>query len=313
MNYYVKNSIHIVEVPIKDFRIMMCDTKKKSAAKENYVNAGFFGLFAEGGQKFTLPVGHLVCDYDADSKWVEHYCKQRGSLVGTKYSHDTNRYPNQFKGMSVSTLVIQGGEANIEDLKELPPCDYAISGIPVMRTGQDIKFDPYVLSQGWDASSLYATWHTFVGLKKDKKLIYIMGMKTTSGNMIKSAEAYRKFKSLEMYDVIKLDGGGSFIMNVDGKNVASTLENRKINTIITFGPKPKNPYRIPTVALQKGNAYREFNRWLQWQLSSLGYDCEIDGYFGPNTLEQVLKFQGDHGLVQDGSVGPATRAALLAK
>lgn len=313
MNYYVKNSIHIVEVPIEEFKIVMCDTKKKSAAKKDYVNAGFFGLFADGGEKFTLPVGHLVCDYDADSKWVEHYCKQRGPLVGTKYGHDINSYPNQFKGKAVSTLVIQNGKVSIDDLTKLPPCDYAISGIPVMCDGQDIKFDPYVLGQGWEDSSLYATWHTFVGLKKDKKLIYVMGMKTTTGNMIKSAEAYKKFKALGMYDVIKLDGGGSFIMNVGGKNVASTLENRQINTIITFESKSENPYKVPTVALRKGNCHREYNRWLQWQLGSLGYDCEIDGYFGPNTLKQVLKFQNDRGLVQDGSVGPATRAALLAK
>ena len=311
MNYYVKNSIHVVEVPIEDFKIVMCDSKKKSAANRDFVNAGFFGNFAENGSKFTLPVGHLVCDYDADSEWVEHYCKQRGPLVGTKYGHDVNSYPNQFKGKVVSTFVIQGGRASIKDLAALPPCDYAISGIPVMCDGKDIKFDPYVIGQGWEASSLYATWHTFIGLKEDDKIIYVMGMKTTTGNMIRSAEAFKKFKALGMRDVIKLDGGGSFIMNVGGKNVASTLENRRINTIITFESKSENPYEVPTVTLTYGNKHKEFNRWLQWQLSFHGFMCDIDGSFGPNTKKQVLAFQKSKGLVQDASVGPATRAALL--
>lgn len=313
MNYYIKNSIHIVEVPIADFKIVMCDSKKKSSANRDFVNAGFFGNFVENGSKFTLPVGHLVCDYDADNEWVEHYCKQRGLLVGTKYSHDVNSYSNQFNGKAVSTLVIQRGKASIKDLKVLPPCDYAISGIPVMCDGKDVKFDPYVTNQGWEANSLHATWHTFIGLKEDNSTIYLMGMKTTTGNMIRSAEAFKKFKAIGMQDVIKLDGGGSFIMNVGGKNVASTLENRRINTIIMFEGKNENPYAVPTVALQKGNKHKEFNRWLQWQLSDLGYFCDVDGSFGNGTLRQVLAFQRDRGLAQDGSVGPATRAALLEK
>ena len=78
MNYYVQNGIHIVEVPVKDFKVVMCDAKKKSAAKKNYCNAGFFANYSEQGQPFTLPVAHLVCDYDADSKWVKHYCSERG-------------------------------------------------------------------------------------------------------------------------------------------------------------------------------------------------------------------------------------------
>ena len=150
-------------------------------------------------------------------------------------------------------------------------------------------------------------------LKGNGNIVYVMAMKTKTKNMIVSAEAFKKFKALGMVDVIKLDGGGSFIMNVGGKNVASTLENRRINTIITFDTKTENPYEIPTVALQKGNRYKEFNRWLQWQLNELGYFCDIDGSFGNATLRQVLAFQKDHNLVEDGSVGPATRAVLLAQ
>lgn len=65
-------------------------------------------------------------------------------------------------------------------------------------------------------------------------------METTTWNMIKTNEAYWKFKELGMYDVIKLDGGGSFCMEVNGKTVASTWEDRRINTIISFEENTSN-------------------------------------------------------------------------
>lgn len=316
MRYYIQNSIHIVEVPVDDFKIVMCNKAKKTAAKQNYCTGGFFAPIKENGTRFTLPVGQLICDYETTSPYVEKYCSQRGTFKDGKYSFNGAgfKYNEQFYGKTVTTFFVSNGMANIKDMDCLPEnADYAISGIPIMRNGKDVKFDPYVLSQGWEAGSLYGTWHTFIGLKNNNNTIYVMGLKTKKGNMITAAEAYNKFKAVGLTDVIKLDGGGSYVMNVDGKSCGSTLENRIINTIITFEGERENPYSVPTVALQKGNKHKEFNRWLQWQLSDLGYFCDVDGSFGNGTLRQVLAFQRDHGLAQDGSVGPATRAALLEK
>lgn len=238
MKYYQSNGIHIVEVPVSDFSIVMCDKRKKNADSKNYCNAGYFAAFKEGGTTFTLPVGHVVCDFEANNKYVKLYCEQRGKFASNgKYKFDSGKwsYKNSLYGKAVSTLIVKNGIASIEDIKNLPSnADYAISGIPVMRNGADVKFATYVRGQGWDASPLYATWHTFVGLKKDGKTIYVMGMRTQTGNMILTAEAFRKFRTLGMQDVIKLDGGGSFHMNVNGKVVATTSENRLINTIICF-------------------------------------------------------------------------------
>lgn len=316
MKYYVQNSIHIVEVPVEDFKIVMCNKAKKIAAKQNYCTGGFFAPHKENGTKFTLPVGQLVCDYESTNAYVEKYCAQRGTFKDGKYSFNGVGFKGneQFYGKTVTTFFVRDGKANIEDMDALPVgADYVISGIPVMRNGNDVKFNPYVLSQGWEASSLYGTWHTFIGLKSDDQTVYVIGMKTTKSNMITAAEAYNKLKTLGLKDVIKLDGGGSYVMDVNGKSCGSTLENRVINTIIVFDGRSENPYAVPTVALQKGNKHKEFNRWLQWQLSALGYFCDVDGSFGNGTLRQVLAFQRDHGLVQDGSVGPATRAALLSQ
>ena len=65
--------------------------------------------------------------------------------------------------------------------------------------------------------------------------------------------------------------------------------------------------RYPVRMCERGLAVENVQR----QLVRLGYDVEIDGYFGPLTLASVRRFQSDHGLVVDGFVGPITWSALL--
>lgn len=238
MKYYkINNNIHIVEVPVSDFKIIMNDSKKKSALSKNYCNAGFFANFTENKQPFTLPVGHLICDYDVTSQYTKKYCTERGKFNGNKFTFNsaTWSYNNAFYQKPLSTLLVKDNEAEIKEVSFLPTgYNYAISGIPIMKNGTSVDFESDVKSQGWDSSPLYGTWHIFLGLKKASDTIYIIGMETLTWNMVKTNEAYNKFKSIGMYDVIKLDGGGSFYLNVNGKAVASTWEDRRINTIICF-------------------------------------------------------------------------------
>lgn len=65
------------------------------------------------------------------------------------------------------------------------------------------------------------------------------------------------------------------------------------------------------ITLKRG-AKGEKVKELQTLLDNLGYECEVDGSFGAATLKQVLEFQKDHDLAQDGSVGPKTWKALRA-
>lgn len=232
-------NIEIVKVPVEKFAIKMVDKRKKSLGA-NSMNAGFFGNYKEKGSKFTLPSGHLVCDYAAESSYVRFYCEQRGTFNGTKFRFDAskrdqwgNPYDKQFCDKAVSTLLIHDGKARVEDISTLPECEYAISGVPVLRNGGDCKFNAYVKKQGWGGGSLYGTWHAFVGIKDDPTEVYLIGMKTKTYNMIKTSEAFKVFKEMGFRDVLKYDGGGSFYMNVKGK-VKSTTENRRINTAFTF-------------------------------------------------------------------------------
>lgn len=238
VTYYKALDVHVAAVPAERFAIRLVDKPKRECG-ENRANGGFFANFTEQGERFTLPVGHLVCDYGAANKWTRYYCQQRGRFDGEKFTFDCSRWQhnNPFYCKAMSTLVVQDGAAKIQDLASLPACDYAIAGVPVMRDGGDVKFATYVRGQGWDGSTLYATWHTFVGLKDDPGTIYVMGMKTTSANMILSAEAYRKFKALGFRDVIKLDGGGSFWFSAGGR-AAATEGDRRICTEIVFDREP---------------------------------------------------------------------------
>jgi hypothetical protein len=60
----------------------------------------------------------------------------------------------------------------------------------------------------------------------------------------------------------------------------------------------------------KTDASGEAVRDLQQLLSSLGFPCEVDGRFGPNTRSAVERFQEARGLSVDGRVGPDTWRAL---
>ena len=316
--YEVKDGVRIVTVPVEAFRLLLADKPKKSAALGSYCNANFFSTYKENGVTFTLPVGHLLCDVDeaALSAPERKYIRERGTVAGGKWLFDSSRwkFDNPFYQKTLSTLTVKDGRAEISEMAGISGSgyDYAVSGVPVMRNGEDVIFRTFVRGQGYDGSTLYATKHIFLGLKENRRFIHVLGWKTTTGNMITSAEAFKKFKALGFRDVIKLDGGGSYYLNVNGTEIDETAEDRRVNAIITFGPAEMagNPYTMTTATLRKGSK-GEGVKWLQWQLTSLGYSCgEVDGDFGGKTYAAVIAFQKDKGLTVDGVVGPMTRAAL---
>lgn len=300
MKYIKQGNTYIVTIPVSDFSISLVDRAKKKAHPGNYCNAGFFGNYNEGKDKFTLPVGHTISSFDASSVWCKHYCQERGKIKDGKLIYSE-------PGKVETVLYINGNEANMGEFnKSVDFFKYAIAGVPVLRNGKAVSWTE-AKAQGWEASSLYATWHIFAGFGKDHSKITVVSMKTTTGNLISSGEGAKKLAALGLTDAIKLDGGGSTILHVSGKDVVSTAGNRRICTILCFGG---NPYQVANKTLKKGSK-GEMVKWLQWELNDRGFKCGIDGSFGPATDTALRAFQASAGLNPDGSCGPATRAKLI--
>lgn len=316
MKVYTQNSVSIVEVPISQFKITIVDEFKKKINKTNFCNAGFFTPVTQNGSTYTFPVNHIIADYKATSNALKAHLQYCGKIDKNKAIFDTSSQPinSQFGQKAITTLIIKDNKANIDELISLPNnASYAIGGIAIMRNGQDVSWLNFVKPQGWTGKELYATQHIFVGLKeKNATTIYVMAWKSSSLNLIYSAEAYKKFKQMGFKDIIKLDGGGSFIFKADNI-IKQTSENRRINSIIEFGPAATSivcPYIEPTSTVKKGSSNTLGVKWVQWQLNQKGYACTIDGSFGPGTDALIRQFQKDNNLVVDGSVGPATRKLL---
>ena len=73
---------------------------------------------------------------------------------------------------------------------------------------------------------------------------------------------------------------------------------------------PEQADALPVDALLRRGDRGEDVKVLQRLLRSIDYDLEIDGIFGRITLECVKSFQGTHGLIRDGIVGPLTWGKL---
>ena len=333
MKYYETSGVKFIECQPEEFSIVLVNkTKKNITTASTYVNANFFAANQKlDGESFTLPVNHLVCDYEISSVGCDKMNKMRGKFANGKYFYDSFNYGakgDQFYHKVLTTFMIKNGKPKIEDMSNMDyNLTYAVAGIPIMKDGNDVKWVTYVKPQGWTGGELYSTYHIFLGLKSNSDTIYIMNWKSTTSNMIYSGAAYKKFKSMGFSDVIKLDGGGSTIMKYNGSVKQATFENRKINAIIKVTGKnintptkpttqnpvntSSNPYKVPTRTLKRGMKGEDV-KWLQFQLTKLGFSPSgIDGSFGNGCYRAVIAYQKARGLAADGSVGPATRSYLL--
>lgn len=219
----------------KDFSILYWDKSKKKGKANSYVNGGFFGYFKEGVTPFTLPVGNLVADVTQNSslKYVaEKYWKPYVSNGKFRYNIADNASP-QFKGHIVTTFIVPAiGMPYVARVSAAPAdCRYAVSGIPVIRNGEDVSYSKVVKEEGWDDSPLYATTRNFIGLKGST--IYIVSGKSTTSNFVATSEVYNTLKDFGFNDLIALDGGGSFYHKFEGK-ADIIWGDRDVNNLILY-------------------------------------------------------------------------------
>ncbi len=222
------------------FGVALVDAGKRDCASlgcgDGYCNGGFFGYYTEKGEPFVLPVGHVLGDNLATGKWFNHYIRERGQVKEGKALFDSGSWPyaNPLYGKALTTLIIKDGKARVEECIHIPTCDYALSGIPVIRNGKPVSSGT-ALSQGWDASSLRATWHRFVGLRPGEDGVHVMRIQTKSGNLLQSREVYDRLAPQGFTEVVKLDGGGSDYGVWDGRE-SGTPGNRRICSVVYEKP-----------------------------------------------------------------------------
>lgn len=222
----------ITYIHAKDFAIIYHDADKRKGVVKRYINGGFFANYrTEDGEVYTLPVANLACDIK------EIPAAAKGNLFEHVYGNHlvysiVDNATKQFVGKKVSTLLVPySGKPTIERVDKIPSgIKYAVSGVPVVVDKKPVDMS-YVNAEGWDSSTTYGTSRNMLGIRSGE--IWVLTLKTTSANYIKSGEVWRKIQGEGFEDVIALDGGGSYI-RVEGIKRRSTGGSRAVNNIIAF-------------------------------------------------------------------------------
>lgn len=198
------DEVYIQEINPGDFEIMPCDCSKRDISIPNYFNCGYFA--AEKGGK-TIPVGNLANNGEiiAQAKDNPGWVNVAGHKLTTIYT------------LTDGTC----GIVKTDDLAQVRGLKTAVSGIPIIVGGKYVSMDE-IKAEGYFGNELYDTWHGFLGIRHNK-LVYV-AMKCGFEEMCWALVA------LGIYDAVKLDGGGSFILK-NGSEIKGTSENRRINNV----------------------------------------------------------------------------------
>ena len=291
--YTMRDGVHDFSIPVSAFSLELIDREKENCG-ENYANAGYFGKYGEEPE-YKLPAGHLVAAFNATDPRTKASVEERGSIVNGKMRFDSFGfdYFNPFYQKSVSVLLVKDSSASILEVQELPECDFAVAGVPVLRGGKKVT-SAQAVAQGWDKSSLRATYHVFVGLNGDGR-IHVLGMQTKASNLLESGEAADTLLPYGYTDVIKLDGGGSYIIKTNLVS-AATAENRRICSIIRMGHVVKEDSETPH---EPGEPDREEDAgYTQWKKYMDRYRKELSA--AAATMPELLADAQKMGLT-DGS------------
>jgi len=198
------DNIYVQEIEPSEFGIMQCNCTKRDISIPNYFNLGFFACLGDGS---TIPVGNLVVDGKVISQ-----AKDNASWINVAGKELTTIY---------TTIDGQAGIVKTDDVMVLPDLKCAVSGIPIIVGGKYVSVEQ-IKTEGYFGNELYDTWHGFLGIRHGK-LVYV-AMKCGFDSMCWNLVA------LGIYDAIKLDGGGSFILH-NGKELIGTDEDRRIDNV----------------------------------------------------------------------------------
>lgn len=196
--------VFVQEIEPSSFNIEVCDKRKKNISRSNYFNLGYFAIEKTGN---TIPVGNLATG---------------GKIISQ--AKDNASWINLSKKQLTTIYVTNSGLCGVvktDDLSAIRDLKTAVSGIPIIVDGRYVPIDS-IKTEGYFGSELYNSWHGFLGIRHNK-LVYV-AMKCDFGEMCWALVA------LGIYNAVKLDGGGSFILKND-EIIQTTSENRRIHNI----------------------------------------------------------------------------------
>lgn len=193
------------------------------------------------------------------------------------------------------------------------------------------------IESAFGTSSLGYRWHNYFGMKcgsswKGKSVNLSTKEEYTPGQLTTIRDNFRAYDSMEegvkgYFDFISTKRYANLkdartpkeyleFIKKDGYATSSAYVNTNMNCISRYdlerfdwNTSTDNPYKLSKRIIKEGDK-GESVKWVQWQLNQHGANLTIDGIFGKQTKLSVLLFQGEHGLVADGIVGPKTIAAL---
>lgn len=246
-SYPVQTAVHTLDdytvdglriVKLKNPRLMYFDGAKNRLPGANVCNAGFFGNYKRGKTTYTLPRGNLVCDmgsYKPNSDVEQDVAPyvQAGKL---RYNCGDNATDSAFRGKATATLVIpSAGSPYVADIDRVPTtAKYAVSGVPCIRSGDDVDWYAYVAKQGWGADTVRNAYHNWLGVRDGAVWLVTGKSAAKSGNMIYGMWFWKLMQDEGFDDCIKLDGGGSYYCKIDGKVQAGSYGSRRINSYLVW-------------------------------------------------------------------------------
>lgn len=198
------SEVFVQEIDPKNFQIKVCDCNKRNVRENDYFNLGYF-TYEKNGR--SVPVGNLA----SNGKIITQACDQ-GDWINLAKKRLTTIYTTK-DGMCSLTKT--------DSLVGLRDLNMAVSGIPIIVNGRYVD-EKTIKSEGYFGNELYNTWHGFLGIRHEK-LVYV-AMKCGFDQMCWALVA------LGIYNAIKLDGGGSFILKDDTIQKV-TDGNRRIHNI----------------------------------------------------------------------------------
>ena len=121
------------------------------------------------------------------------------------------------------------------DVGKTPPADVraAVSGIPLIVRGIPYTVDAAMM-EGWDTSPLYPATHSILGITGTGQLLYQVFTTTARGIPATWDELMQVARHTGCATVLLGDGGGSTVLDIEGRNAVASAGNRQLAALITF-------------------------------------------------------------------------------